>query len=109
MVESVPCLHLNVNYFREKRQNPTDYAYMDSNRPNLSTPQPQRDKKLALMNRVYNSQEHNDYFGGLRGTFFRALNPKCKDYSKCLTFTDATMALSALDMVFLEPLDKQLK
>ena len=82
---------------------------MDGKRPNLSTPLTKKDEKLALLNQVYNSQEHNDYFGGLRRTVFQTLNPLCTDYSKCSTFTDARMAFSALDMVFLEPLDKQLK
>ena len=104
VVESFPpMLHWNANYFGETRQDPSDYAYMDGKRQNLSTPWTKKDEKLALLNQVYNLQEHYDYFGGLRGTVFRRLNPNCRDYTQYSSFTDGKIAFSILDMLFLKP------
>ena len=110
MVELCPPKpHWNAKYFGEKCQDPTDCAYMDGKRPNLLTSWKKKDEKLASSNQVYNLQEHNDYFGGLCGTVFRTLNPKCRDYTQCSSFTDGKMAFSILDMLFLKPQSQQLQ
>ena len=49
-----PMLHWNANYFGETRQDPSDYAYMDGKRQNLSTPWTKKDEKLALLKKKPN-------------------------------------------------------